>query len=371
MKAVAIHGLLALFALLFAYQTWTRKDDAEPPPGEISMVECDQSAFASFTLESDTKKIVVRPKKPNGSGRYWFTLESKKREEAAGGEQTQNESGAAEKLEVEEEGFLANDEFTELLKWLVPFRAVRALGKISRELAKEFEEQKAKTKMALECAGKRHAFEVGSTTYGTGARYVKNMATNEVFLIPGNVVRDLFSARFKFMQKSLHAFELSEVDEARVEAQGKKRVLLQRERHDPRLAQWVDAAQPDRRNELFGNWIDQVEKLNAKKYLPVSEQPGSDLDKQKQIGDIEALLKIDYSQRGRSLGWMEMVRVNADEEHYYARTETTDAWVEVTQSAAKLVAQDVGLVVGTEEQPKKGDRANTGPGAKGSSSTPK
>ena len=232
-------------------------------------------------------------------------------------------------------------------------RAVRALGKASRELDKEFEGEKQPSTLTLACGAEKHSFKVGASTYGTGARYVKNKATKEVFLIPGNVIRDLNSAKYKFMQKRLHGFELDEVDEARVQAQGKTRTVVQRDRHDRKAAVWVDAAQADRRNELYGNWISQVAKLTASKYLSGSEQPGSDLEKQ--VGDVEPILRIEYSQRGHSLGWMEMVRVSAEQEYYYARTDKTDTWVAITRSVAKLVAQDVEMVVGSEEQPSQSD----------------
>jgi hypothetical protein len=56
-----------------------------------------------------------------------------------------------------------------------------------------------------------------------------------------------------------------------------------------------------------------------------------------------------------------MVRVNAEQEHYYARTETTETWVEVTRSVAKLVAQDLAMVVGVEEQPTQSDSSDKAP----------
>lgn len=358
MKAVLVHGLLALFGLIVAYQTWTRVEEEEAPPGEVTAVECPASAFVSLTLQSELKKVVVKPKKSAKGKSYWFTIESKKpkkreSDEQADSTQAQAEEKANEDRPIARERFLANDDFSDLLKWLVPLRAVRSLGKNSPELNKQFESEKGKTTLTLACGAEKYAFEVGSTTYGTGARYVKNKKTNEVFLIPGDVIRGLNSAKFKFMQKQLHGFKLNEVDKARVEAQAKTRTLVQRDRRDPKSAAWVDAAQPDRRNELFGNWFSQVAKLIATKYLAPSEQPGADLEKQ--VGDVEPVVKITYSQRDQPLGWVEIVRVNAEEEYYYARTEKTDTWVTVPRSVAKLVAQDVAMVVGNEDNPKRPD----------------
>lgn len=373
MKAVLVHGLLALFGLIAAYQTWTRGEQDESPPGEVTVVECDTAAFVSLSLQSKDKKVVVEPKKSAKSDSYWFTIEKSKPEKAASGEQTEskqteNDTKSKNEERVEREHFLANDKFSELMKWLVPLRAVRGFGKNSRELDKEFEsnEEEEQPTLTLTCGAEKHSFQVGSRTYGTGARYVKNKATNEVFLFPGDVIRDLQSAKYKFMQRQLHGFKIKEVDKARVEAQTKTRTLVQRDRQDPKAAVWVDAAQPDRRNELYGNWFSQVAKLSAKEYLTADEQPGSDLEKT--VGDVEPLLKITYSQRGQPLGWMEMVRVNAEgEEYYYARTETTKTWVVVLRSVAKLVAQDIAMVVGTEEQPTQPKSSNKTPDQKANS----
>jgi len=354
MKAVLVHGLLALFGLIAAYQTWTRGEEDELPPGEVTAVECDTAAFVSLSLQSKNKKVVVEPKKSAKSESYWFTIETSKPKKAASGEQAESKQNDSEKKSekdkrVEQERFLANDGFSDLLKWLVPLRAIRGFGKNSRELDKEFESKEEQSALTLTCGAEKHSFQVGSRTYGTGARYVRNKATNEIFLLPGDVIRDLQSAKYKFMQRQLHGFKINEIDKARVEAQAKTRTLVQRDRQDPKSAVWVDAAQPDRRNELYGNWFSQVAKLSASKYLTTGEQPGSDLEKT--VGDVEPLLKIAYSQRGQPLGWIEMVRVNAEEEYYYARTETTETWVAVPRSVAKLVAQDVAMVVGAEERP--------------------
>jgi hypothetical protein len=182
-----------------------------------------------------------------------------------------------------------------------------------------------------------------------GNRYARVAGGGQVYLLPDSVIGDMMSAQYKFMRKELHDFALADVDEVRLEAVGTSRRLLQRNRRTPESAMWVDAARPDRRNQLYGNWLGQVVKLTAQKYLAPGAEPGSELEVK--AGELEELMAIEYFAARKSLGKMSMARVTADNAYYYARTEKTHTWVEVPRSVAKLVAQDVAMVAGGQEQP--------------------
>lgn len=354
MKSIVVHGLLALAGMMFAYQTWTRDEEREPPPGEVTIVECEPSRFVSFSLENSQRKLLFKPKMLAGEKSYWFTIKTKQTKKVdsnnTASDNTTDKSGdVPTEPPTKPETFRANQKFSEFLEWLVPFRAVRSLGKNAKALNKEFEDEKEAMKIQLQCAGRKHTFEVGSSTYGIGNQYIRNTLTKEYFLIPGKVVRNLNSAKYRFMQKKLHNFELSDVDEALIKAGSKTLKLLHKNHSDPQNAIWVDANAPDRRNQLYSNWFSQVIKMTAQEYLPFGDQPGSELDTAS--GDAESLLSIQYFHEGKLLGELHMVRINTDKEHYYARTETTHCWVKTPSSIGKLVAQDISAVVDQKNKP--------------------
>jgi hypothetical protein len=152
------------------------------------------------------------------------------------------------------------------------------------------------------------------------------------------------------MQTELHDFALTDVDEAAISAKGMQRKLLHRNRLVKEEARWVDAAQPDRRNELFGNWFERLARLKAKAYLGDGEQPGSDL--KITASAPQPVVVVEYKLEGKPKDKLELVRVDTDQgAFYYAKSGTTKRWVSMYDSLAKQVDEDVAMVVGAEEAP--------------------
>jgi hypothetical protein len=400
MKSVIVHGVLALLGLSFAYRTWTRPPEAEEPAAaaQATIAECEAGQLASLELETPTHKVWIKPKKLAKDTEYWITTQRKKAEPvkpeadaakpadpaaakgAAGGpaDKPADAQAAAKDAakpadkaapadpaqppapEPKKEArpydpdaaitFLANAKFDELLKSLAPLRAVRALGEIPKDKYAQFGFDKVGTYFRMECGGKKLALDVGGRTYGAGDRYVRDPKAKESYLLEGRIVSELQSAQFKFMQGELHDFALTDVDEAVVSAQGMQRKLTHRNRLVKEEARWVDAAAPDRRNELFGNWFERVGRLKAKAYLGEGQQPGADLK-------IEAkppapVVSIEYKLEGKPKDKVEIVKVDTEQgAFYYAKSGTTRLWVSMYDSLAKQVDEDVAMVVGAEEAP--------------------
>jgi hypothetical protein len=81
------------------------------------------------------------------------------------------------------------------------------------------------------------------------------------------------------------------------------------------------------------------------------------------------VLSLNYKVADKPATKLEMVRVDEGGiGHYYARTDTTRAWVALYDSAAKEVEQDVGMVVGTEQPTTKPEAVK--PAAHGSKPEP-
>ncbi len=409
MKSVAAHGLMALLALVAALYTWNRpEDETEAPPGEATMIECEAEQFASLTMRRKNRTVVVVPQEHNGQRSYWITdttvrkrsrppekreakpepsADNEGKDSAGAGAERGGEAQDKGKTDGESKGkddpkaengakaggentgtgkaepkaepdvigetrtarFLARADFEKYMGWILPVRALRRLGNIEKERLREFQLDEVDTTMELVCGGETHTVEVGGRTYGKGDQYAKKAGNSTVYLVPAALVRDLSAAKSKFMQRDLHDFGLDEVDEARIEVQGTTRKLLHRNRQDAKNAMWVDAAAPERRNRLFGNWFGEVSRLKASAYLEDGAEPGSELEAEAEAGQLEPVLSMEYLQAGKSLGKMEMVRVTAGDAHYYARTPTTQGWVTVPASVGSRVARDVAMVVGLEE----------------------
>jgi hypothetical protein len=387
MKGVLWHGLLAFLGLVFAYQTYHRKPEEDAAPGSVTAVECSADALQQVTLRTATLEVTVEPKREHEASTYWITSRQRSPDEdkpkpadkaadatkpaaaaapdaaktdAAVVDTTKPDATKKEPPEAQKpKHYLANATFADYVKRVAPMRALRSLGALPKERDADFGFDKVTTFVKLQCAGRTTDFEVGARAFGASQRYFRDTKTKTTYLFDEQVVSDLESANFKFMQTDLHAFPNDEVEELTISAQGAKKRLLHRDRKLADQALWVDASAPAKRNELYNNWFSRLARLRARVYLPEGAEPGSDL--KVQGGGAEPVLTIEYKVADKPNGKLELVRVDENGVgHYYARTETTRNWVSLFDSAAKEVEQDVGMVVGTEQAPSKpADAANS------------
>jgi hypothetical protein len=398
MKGVVIHALLAAFGLVFAYQTYTRKPEAISLPGGVTVAECSRDAITKLVLNTGTVEVVADPVKDGSETTFWITTRHRAPDEVVALDPTKNprhnpptvkpaaasaaaagsgaslegaagaaaDSGDAKPGAAEGETkdapkkkddkeladankpkrFLASSTFDGYLKRLTPVRALRSLGKLDAKQDTDFGYGKTVGFLELECGGRSIELQSGARAFGSSQRYMRDTKTGVTYLFDEPTVSDLESAQFKFMQADLHAWKPEDIEEAVIEAQGAKKKLIHRDRKLPQ-AQWVDDASPAKRNELYANWFSRLSRLRARAYLERGSEPGSDL---KSAGSATSVLRIDYNVADARKGTLELVRVDENGVgHYYARTETTKAWVALFDSAAKDVEQDVGMVVGVEQ----------------------
>jgi hypothetical protein len=376
MKSVIIHALLATFGLVFAYQTYTRKPEENTVAG-VTVAECSREDVTKVYLNTATVEVTAEPVREGGETTFWVstrhrppeevsaldplknprreppTLKPAAAEGAAGGAAPAAAGGAAPeppKKELAEANkpkrFLANGAFNAYLKRLTPVRAYRSLGKLDEKQDADFGFGKTLGFLELECGGRTLELQSGSRAFGSSQRYLRDTKTGVTYLFDEPTIGDLESAQFKFMQADLHPWKAEDVEEVVVEAQGAKKKLIHRDRK-LQQAQWVDDAAPAKRNELYANWFSRLSRLRARAYLDRGAQPGADL---KAAGSATPVVRIDYKVADAAKGTLELVRVDENGVgHYYARTETTHAWVALFDSAAKEVEQDVGMVVGVEQ----------------------
>jgi hypothetical protein len=397
MKGVLAHGLLALLGLLFAYRTWTHEDKDEPVADLVTVAECSPNELSAIEVETPTHWVRFKAKKGADKEplQYWVTAQRKPPEEdkkpdankdakpetdkTAKPDAKKDEPAAAAKPATHKNAkpeppkpadaapkppeppkvarpfnpnapvtFLASPKFEERRKSLAPLRAMRAIGEVKPAKFSDFGFDKVGTYLRMTCGNRKIALDVGARTYGLADQYVRDPKTKQVYLLNGQIVMDLESAQFKFTQTDLHDFPMTEVDATVIKAAGKELRLVQRNRLTPEDARWVDAAAPDKRNELFGNWFQRLDKMKIKSFLDEGAEPGSDLA-------IEArgmlpVLTMSYELEGKKKGSLELVRVDtAQGGFYYARSEATHRWVTLYDSLAKQVEEDVPLLVGAEE----------------------
>ncbi len=333
MKAVIVQAALAVLGLTFAYTTWLRRDESEGPKGDVEMFSCDIDTLSKIAFDTPMKSVVIEPRTLNDEKFYWFTVADKPN--------PHNKTPKAPEL------FVGNPAAKTYVEGLASLKALRSLGALKKETLKEFELDKPTTSLKVSCGKRTNEVVIGGRTYGTSDRYVRLGKKGPGFLLASAVASDLENASFRFMQRALHLTPLAELDAVTIKSNGKAVELIQRNKGEAQKAEWVAAADPNKRNELYGNWLNRLVGLNAETYLKIGQQPGAELPT-KASGSTQ-LLQAEYKQAGRVIDTVEFVRIdNAGTPAYYARTKTTRLWVKLVQSAAKQVEDDLAAVLSGE-----------------------
>lgn len=363
MKGLAIHAVLALAGLLFAYQTWTRPAVVEEQPtadDEPIILQCKPEQLERIELELPTHTVLLVPGKKTGpSPAYWLTSSppaSKVAEQAAKDADagiSDPAPGKAPELKgiralsaMAPVTFRGNASVDTLLAEILPLRALRDLGKLDASRDAEFGFDKAGTTFKVSCGGQSLTLTLAGRTYGNNDSYARDKKSGKTYLLPGKPFVDLQTAQYKLMQTDMHTFTLADVDEAVIKVGDVSRKLLQRDRGIKGQAQWVDADKPDQRNEAFGNWFDRVSRMHVRKYMPRDAQPGDELTEPHAAP--EPVMAIEYKLEGKPKGRIEVVRIAGkdDERYYYGRSETSEVWATLYDTIVKEIETDLPLVVG-------------------------
>src|SRR5262249_39670424 len=142
-----------------------------------------------------------------------------------------------------------------------------------------------------------HKLVVGSSTPGSGDRYVKDAATGEIYALKGDLVRDLESADSRLVERDLHEWKDNDVQTATLTAGGKSREMARGGADTKRF--WADKAARDTNDETLGNWMSKLDRLRPTEYVAAAP------DK------LETVLKLEYF-AGKPLGFVEVGKAPGD-----------------------------------------------------------
>lgn len=326
MKDVIIQGALAAVGLFLAYNAYTY-DDTQTGGEETVVVNCSADGVTEVALTKATRDVVVS----RSEGEELFKV-------------TENREVAKKKSKTTYTGGAG---VTELLEAVAPLKAVRDLGVLSEDELEAVSLKDSKETFSLTCAGKKHTFTLGGSAFGTGDRYVHSDKGSPVYLIPNAIIRDLEAAESQLMQRALTSFENGDAESLDLTAFGTTKVLKQVNRKTPHAAKWVDAAAPEKLNELFGNWVSRLYELKAQRYT--QGEPGSTLKPVPGATiEVTPIATVTFKDdKGASLAKIEFKRADgSDTPAYYAHSDATNAWVRLPASSAKDFESDTRTVLG-------------------------
>lgn len=341
MKTMIVHAALALAGLTLAWRLSTTEAEEQGGEASVTLFDCAQLEAASYKTQSRTIELERRSPGDEGSSSafYWITATS------VGADAPAAPSYYLARKSEGDDGWL--DRYQ-------PFAASRSLGEVNDEVTEELGLNDEADVLVLKCSNGTQEFRVGSSTHGAqGHRYVQGKDGGPIHLVTNAVISQLAQADSQLARRKLHDFETSEVEKLQVAGSGETITLRQRDRHDPRAAVWVDDANPDQRNDLYGNWMGRVTALSIRESLALGKQPGQELA---EAQEAETVLELAYIGEGDApLGQLTLARADNPEKpgvpNYYAKSGATLGWVTVPWSVARQVENTGRAVLGLEPLP--------------------
>jgi hypothetical protein len=220
-------------------------------------------------------------------------------------------------------------------EWLVPFRALRALGKIPDSRLAEFGLEKRDTSLTVTIAGKDRKVLVGAQAPGGTDYYVLDPTSNEAYVVKAEPLRDLEGGDSRLLERETHSFREIDVRSGKVIANGKTRELVRGGPDTKKI--WADPSDKEKADETAGNWLAKIDRLKVSEYTGKAPE------------GLAVVVRVEYQGGPGLLGFFELAKGGAiasgQKPDYWIMTEHTHLWGKVYQVTAEQIEQDVASVV--------------------------
>jgi hypothetical protein len=330
---IFVHAGLAVTAAVFAIGVWTR--DKQPKAlvqSDVTVWQGKPKDVESIVYDGKKKRLELSAKKDD-LGRYFVgSVEKDKAAAKPQGDAAAPEPAAAEKVAT---GIVSITPAEKLLDVLAPLKAIRAVGQVPADREAEFGLAEPEGTLTVKLGGAERKLLFGGPTPGGADRYVRDPGSGEVYVVKGQVFRDVDGAESSLLERDLHEWKDTEIGSAKVIAGGKSRTVVRGGPEAKRF--WADEGAKETADETIGNWMSKVDRLRPTEYVLTAPDPR------------ETVVRIEYAgPGGTALGHLEIVRGptgDSGKSQYFVVTERTRLHGKVTGSVGEQVEQDVASIV--------------------------
>jgi hypothetical protein len=341
-RQVAVQGGLALAALVLAYVTWQR--GPEMAADEVFVVDIGKNDLVSVRFDDQEKSTWVELGHASDESGPFISVRlgpqeppGKAPDDIAKVVAKTDAKGDAKK--TPERLVRGSDAAEKLLERFAPLRASRGLGSLPAAKLKDLGLDNAKKHITLVLRNGQRMFALVPAPAGGSEPYLRDEQSGQVFLVNRSFLSDFQSAASLLVERHAHGFRLDEADRM-VVSQGASRreFLVTRGEGGVRLA---PVSTPDKPDSAFKTWHDRLFGAWPIDVLGKDETPSE--------GAPQIELRVDYSVRGRKLGFIELGKA-ADvatpsgdaKSPLFARSERTLGWFKLT--ADSLLADGLALL---------------------------
>ena len=334
-RALAIQGGLALAGLIVAYTTWQR--EPERAAGEVVVVDSTKAELGNVHYEDENTVVDVRRKDDGGEKSVWLRIEDKT-PVAPAAKPGQPPPPATPKPHPPRE--LRGEEPAEkFLAQFAPFRSPRVFGVLDATKIKELGLGDSKKRLTVTARGETREFVIGQPAALGGETYLRDTKDGRVYLMARTLASDLQSASHRLVDRRLHTFKIPDFSRVTVKANGKTRELVVTNGRDQAAYKLASSTTPDKPDEMARNWHEKIWRLFPTEILGKGELPPG--------GEPKVAVRVEYADRGKTIGWIEIGKVDAPEQaplssnpakpaDLYGRTEHTAGWVKLSNDQSTL-----------------------------------
>jgi hypothetical protein len=336
-RQVAVQATLALAGLCAAYFTWQR--GAELAPGEVFVIDSSKNELSLVRFDDQEKSTWVelaRTSDENGSLTS-VRLSAEEKPAAAKDPKAKDQKP----IKTPERLLRGSEAAEKLFASFAPLRASRGLGVLDPARLKELGLDAPKKHITVSLRNGKRTFAIAPAPPGGSEPYLRDEASGQVYVVSRSLLSDFQGAASLLVERRLHGFKVEEADRASIQRGGKKKEFVISHGEDG--VHLSPASTPDKPDSTAKTWHDRAFALWPVEVLGKDESP--------EAGAPQVELRIDYSARGRRLGFVEIGKVSAlsssndgAKDTLFARSEHTMGWFKLAADSQSLLTDADGVL---------------------------
>ena len=335
-RQVAAQGGLALAALVAAYLTWQRSP--ELAPDEVVVIDAGKNDLVSARFDDEEKHTWVELSRSADDAGPFINVHLGPQEQAMPGKGDKDGKGdkAAAPKKTPERLVRGSDAADKLFASLAPLRATRSLGILSADKLKDLGIDATKKRLSLVLRNGKRSFSITAAPAGGSEPYLRDEQSGHVYLVARSILSDFQAAASILPERRVHAFKLDEADRLAITMGAIRREFVVS--HGESGVVLAPVASPNKADSAFKTWHDRAFSAWPTDVLGKDEVPAE--------GAPQVELRLDYSARGRRLGFLEIakgatVASNADSAKtaLFARSEHSSGWLKLSVDSLLSDAQ--------------------------------
>jgi Domain of unknown function (DUF4340) len=337
-RSFFVHLGLMVVSAIAAVLVWTREQQPKALAQADVTVWTGRAADIERVVYEAKKKTITLESKKDEVGR-WFVVGIDKETPTPGRKPdagADDDAGAgSEPAGRTQLTIVSVGAGEKLLELLAPLKAFRAVGKVAEDRLGEFGLTEPEGTLTVRVDGGERKLTVGAATPGGSDRYVRYEGNGEVYVVKGDIVRDLDTAENKLIERDLHEWKDPDVSSAKITAGGKTREIVRSGPEGKRF--WADPTASDQNDETVSNWMGKIDKLKPTEYVLTAPE------------GKETVARVEYfGKSAKPLGFVELVKAPAAADggkpSYYVISERTRHLAKVPASTDQI-EQDLGSIV--------------------------